>query len=210
MHARTTLALTAQSLTLAAALFEGSASAQTRYAPARENEPRLRYGAALEGGGLFAPGVVDLGTLGLQGQIGVQFNRLVGFYAAPSLDIVSGHRTTGVQLGGALLVDFTLLHVFTVGVGPDIAGFTAAGGGEMAGGLLYGARLHLAVNPFVHIDRRGGRRQALTLGLDLRLATGGGATVLSTTPDPVLSGRRAASSEDLVASPTLTLGYQAF
>jgi hypothetical protein len=208
---RRMLALTALSAGLVTALFAGEASAQVRY-PDRDGG-RLRYGVALEGGGLFAPRVVDLGTIGLQGQLGVQFDHLLAVYAAPNIDFVSGWRQEGVQMGGALMVDFTLLHVFTVGIGPDIAGFVASGGGETSGGILYGARLHLGVNPIVMIDRDGIRRRGLTIGLDFRLVTGGGAGVVRSMPpegiDPILASRRAATA-DLVASPTITIGYQAF
>lgn len=195
MRSRTTVALTALSTALVTVLAAGTASAQ------EEDEARVRYGVALEGGGLFAPGVVDLGFFGIQGQLGAQLNDLFGMYAAPHADIVSGWGGTGLQLGGAFMFDFTLLHVFTVGVGPDIAGFAAIGGGGISGGLLYGARLHLAVNPYVEISDDGARRQALTIGLDLRLGTGGGAGTLST---------RHAAAGEIMAAPTLTIGYQAF
>jgi len=206
VRSRTTLALTALSSALVTALSAGTASAAER------DGARFRYGAAMEVGGLFAPGVVDLGFIGVQGQLGVQLSHLVGIYAAPNIDLVRGSRQRGVQIGGALLIDFTLAHVLTIGVGPDLAGFTALGGGAMSGGVLYGARLHLAINPLVGIARDGIRRRALTIGLDLRLATGGAAAVLSTGEPAgggVLASRRAAAGE-LMAAPTLTIGYQAF
>lgn len=206
MRARATLTLTALSVAIVTALSAGTASAQTRYSTRvqyrEKDEARIRYGVALEGGGLFAPGVVDLGFVGVQGQLGVQVDNLLGFYVAPNIDMVSGSRQErGVQLGGAALVDFTLGHVFTVGVGPDIQGFAALGRGEVAGGLLWGARLHLALNPLVSIARDGVRRRALTIGLDLRTVIAAGAGTLST---------RRAAADELVASPTLTIGYQAF
>lgn len=202
MHAQTTLALTALSAAFVTALAAGPASAQeVRDQWDRGDRARLRYGAALEGGGLIAPGVVDLGFIGVQGQLGVQLDNVIGIYAAPHIDLVRGHRERGVQIGGAMLVDFTLAHVFTVGVGPDVAAFVALGRGELSGGILYGARLHLAVNPLVEIARDGARRRALTLGFDLRLVSGGAAGALST---------RRAAADELVASPTFTIGYQAF
>jgi len=166
-----------------------------------QESTRIRYGVALEGGGLFAPGVVDLGFVGVQGQLGVQIDDLLGVYAAPHIDVLGGPTGSGVQLGGALLVDFTLAHIFTVGVGPELAGFAALGGAGLSGGILFGARLHLAVNPLVVLSRHGLRRKALTLGLDLPLFAGGGAGALSTTR---------AATDELVASPTFTIGYQAF
>jgi hypothetical protein len=199
VRSRTTVGLMALSAAFVTALSAGTAFAEVRVRD--RDASRLRYGVALEGGGLVAPGVVDLGFAGIQGQLGVQLDHLIGVYAAPHIDMVSGARALGIQVGSALLIDFTLAHVFTVGVGPDIAGFVALGGGEAAGGLLYGARLHLAVNPLVSIAADGIRRRALTIGLDLRLATGGSAGVLST--------RRAGVGE-LVAAPMLTIGYQAF
>ena len=197
MHRHITIAGTVLSAALTTVLLASTASAQPW--PVRDRA-RLRYGIALEGGGLFAPGVADLGTLGLQAQLGVQASNLLGVYAVPSVDLVSGRSATGVRMGGALLVDFTLAHVITVGIGPDLSGFVAVGGDEVSGGMLFGARLHLAVNPFVSITR-GVRRQALVIGLDLLLGGVGGASVLTS---------RGAAAADLVAAPTLTIGYQAF
>lgn len=195
MLSRTTLAWSAATALLVTTSFPTIAAAR------EPDGARIRYGVALEGGGLFAPGVVDLGTLGLQAQLGVQFNHLVGLYAVPSFDLVGGYHRSGVQIGGALLIDFTIADVFTIGIGPDVAGFTAVGGGELAGGILFGSRLHLALNPIVRFDRNGVRRRALTIGVDFRFATAGGAAVLSS---------RSSTSAELVASPTLTIGYQAF
>lgn len=195
MRSRTTLALAHATALLVTTLWASTAAAQ------EPDGPRIRYGVALEGGGLFAPGVVDLGTLGLQAQLGVQFNHLVGLYAVPSFDMVGGYHHSGLQVGGAVLIDFTILDVFTIGVGPDLAVFTAVGGGDLAGGILYGSRLHLALNPIVSFDRDWVRRRALTIGVDFRFTTAGGAAVLSS---------RGGRSEEVIASPTLTIGYQAF
>lgn len=206
MRKRPIVALTVLSAALLAALSAGTASAQTRVRDHRDRDwdrdgARLRYGVALEGGGLFAPGVADLGFIGLQGQLGVQFNNLFAIYAAPNLDFVSGWRESGFQVGGALLADFTIFHVFTVGIGPELEGFVVGGDGDMAAGVHLGARLHLAVNLLVKVDRREARRQALMIGLDLRLVSGGAAGELS---------GRGPSAAELVAGPTLMIGYQAF
>ncbi len=191
----TTLALSAATASLV--MISGMDTASAR----EPDGARIRYGVAVEGGGLFSPGIVDLGTLGLQAQLGVQFNHLVGVYVAPSFDIVGGDRHSGFQIGGALLIDFTIHDFFTIGIGPDLAGFTTMGRGELAGGVLFGSRLHLALNPIVGFDRNGVRRRALMIGVDLRLVTAGGAAVLSS---------RGGAADEIVASPTLMIGYQAF
>lgn len=161
----------------------------------------MRLGIALEGGGLFAKGLAELGFIGLQGQLGVQFNDVFAVYAAPNVDYVTGWQQAGFQVGGALLADFTILHVFTVGIGPELAGFVVGGEGDLTAGALFGARLRLALNPLVNIDRRRDRREALTIGLDLRLVSGGAAGQLA--------GRGPGAAE-LVGGPTFFLGYQAF
>ena len=211
MRARLTIAVASVSTALLAALSSETASAQTRYrdhrepryrAPVRDgDEARMRLGIALEGGGLFAPGLAELGFVGLQGQLGVQFNDVFAVYAAPNVDFATGWRQAGLQVGGAVMADFTILHVFTIGIGPELEGFVVGGGGDLTGGVLFGARMRLALNPLVSIDRRQARREALTIGLDLRLVSGGAAGQLS---------GRGAGAADLVGGPTLFIGYQAF
>lgn len=206
MRSRTTHALMVVSALSAAALFAQPASAQqsydgrTRVAYRGPETARLRYGIAAEGGGLFVPDVASLAVFGVQGQVGVQFDDRVGLYAAPSFAFVRG-EARGIHLGGALMVDFTLNDVFTLGIGPDVAAFAAMSQGGLAGGALYGLRMRMATQPVIYIAADGVRRDAFTIGFDVRLYTGGGGGLV--TP------RRIASS-DLVVAPMITLGYQSF
>lgn len=213
MQFRSILTLAASSAALVTVLATGSASAQPGPAqPAAPAEPkdgaRFRGGVALEGGALLVPGVINLGLAGVQGQLGAQINNNFGVYAVPSFAVVFG-SLGGIHLGAAVMVDYTFLdNLLTVGIGPDFASFAAIGGSSSgvsaAGGGLYGARLHFAINPAVSIGDNGIRRKALTIGVDLRLYTGGAGFASSGT-----NGASAAVSE-FVAAPTLSLGYNAF
>lgn len=173
---------------------------------------RFRGGIALEGGGMLVPGIINLGLAGVQGQLGAQINNSFGVYAVPSFQIVFG-GLGGLQVGAAVLVDYTFLDdILTVGVGPDVASFVAFGGTASSGdlsvtaaaGSFYGARLHFAVNPVVDIGANGIRRKSLTIGVDMRLYSGGAAFATSGTNGV------AAAVTDFVAEPTLSIGYQAF
>lgn len=168
---------------------------------------RFRGGVALEGGALIVPGAFSVGLAGVQGQMGGQINNNWGVYAVPSLDIVFG-AVGGLNLGAAVMVDYTLDDSITFGVGPDVDAFVAFGGGggsvSAAGGALYGARLHFGWNPAVSHETNRARRKALTIGVDMRLMGGGvgGATVTS-------SGSTGSAST-FVIMPMLTIGYNAF
>jgi hypothetical protein len=186
---------------LAAALFAStSASAQEK------DGARFRGGIALEGGAIIIPSGYTVGLGGVQGQLGVQVNNMVGIYAVPNLDIVFG-QVGGVNIGSALLVDFTFDKI-TVGAGPDVSAFAAIGGGNgsvsAAGGALYGGRLHLAFHPALSTGEDGIRRKAFSIGLDMRLLAGaaGSASTNGVTTE--------ASATNFVLSPMLTLGYSAF
>lgn len=169
---------------------------------------RFRGGIALEGGALVAFDVVTVGAIGLQSQLGVQVNDLVGVYLVPSLDVAFGD-VGGVSLAAALIVDFTVLDgLLTFGAGPDVGVFAVVGGSsskaQANGGALYGARLHFAVNPIRKRPADSSRRRGLAIGFDLRLLGGhtGNATVSTT--------RASASEGNFVLSPMLTIGYQTF
>ena len=169
---------------------------------------RFRGGVALEGGSLIVPGIFSVGVAGVQGQMGAQINNMVGVYAVPSFDIVFG-AVGGVNLGFAVMVDFTLLDdAITVGAGPDVDAFAAFGGGsgtvKAAGGALYGARLHFGWNAVVSHDESRARRKALTIGADVRLL-GGGAGFASSS-----GSAGSAGGGTFVLSPMLTVGYNAF
>lgn len=179
--------------------------------PVRKDKARFRGGVALEGGGVLVPDIINLGLAGIQGQLGVQINNSFGVYVVPSFHVLFG-QMGGIQLGAAAIFDYTFLDdLLTVGAGPDVAALVAFGlptnggiGVSAAGGSLYGARLHFAVNPVVGIGDNGIRRKALTIGVDLRLY-GGGAGFVSDSTNGVT-----AKVADFIATPSLSIGYTAF
>lgn len=233
MSLRSTSTLTALSAALATALVTTISSAQDAppppppaaqppppgFAPApapapepvRKDKARFRGGVALEGGGVLVPDIINLGLAGIQGQLGVQINNSFGVYVVPSFHVLFG-QMGGIQLGAAAIFDYTFLDdLLTVGAGPDVAALVAFGlptnggiGVSAAGGSLYGARLHFAVNPVVGIGDNGIRRKALTIGVDLRLY-GGGAGFVSDSTNGVT-----AKVADFIATPSLSIGYTAF
>jgi hypothetical protein len=169
---------------------------------------RFRGGVSAGGGAIVVPDAVNLGLAGVQGQLGVQINHLVGLYAVPEFDVVFGEMG-GVHFAGALLVDFSIIDEISIGVGPEAAMFAAIGSNDgtgvaAAGGALYGARLHLGFQPVWGRGDNGVRRQALTIGVDMRFLAGeaGFAAVSATTAE--------AAERPFVLSPMLTIGYQAF
>ncbi len=168
---------------------------------------RFRGGVALEGGALIVPGIFSVGVVGVQGQMGAQINNEFGVYAVPSFDVVFG-AVGGVNLGFAIMVDYTLDDSLTFGVGPDVDAFAAFGGGggtvTAAGGALYGARLHFGWNPALSHETNRARRKALTIGVDVRLL-GGGAGFASGS-----SSTSSAGGGTFVLAPMLTIGYNAF
>ncbi len=168
---------------------------------------RFRGGIALEAGLLMPPGAT-LGAFGPRGELGVQINNLVGIYAVPGFDILAG-SASGVNIYGAVLVDFTLLDDrLTVGAGPDVGSFFAlgSGGGGAAGGAE-GVRVHVGWNAILGKGERGGRRKALTVGLDLRGLVGPSAS--ATVSNGMLTSA-SASNNGFVFSPMLSVGYTAF
>ncbi len=182
----------------------GDAYVPRRYVP---DGVRFRGGVSLEGGAIVVPDAFTVGVAGVQGQMGVQINNMIGVYAVPAFDIVFG-SVGGVNLSAALIVDFTFFDMLTVGAGPDVGVFGAIGTGDGAlsgaGGSLYGARLHFSFQPFHSYGMNGIRRKAFSLGADLRLLGGGaGYASVSTTS-------ASASGGNFVFAPMFTLGYQAF
>jgi hypothetical protein len=179
--------------------------------PPPKDGGRFRGGVALEGGALIVPGIISVGVIGVQGQIGGQINNNWGVYAVPSLDVVFG-SVGGVNLGAAVMVDYTLDDTLTFGVGPDTDIFGAIGGGSgtgtAVGGALYGARLHFGWNPALSHETFRARRKALTIGVDMRLLGGGAgfATVTNTANGTTGS----AGGGTFVLIPMLTIGYNAF
>jgi hypothetical protein len=180
-------------------------------APPPADGGRFRGGVALEGGALIVPGVLSVGVVGVQGQLGGQINNNWGVYAVPSFDVVFG-AVGGVNLGFAVVVDYTLDDSLTFGVGPDLDLFGAIGGGggtvAAAGGALYGARLHFGWNPALSHETNRARRKALTIGADLRLLGGGAGFASVTNNGSGTTGSAAGGT--FVLLPMLTIGYNAF
>ncbi len=181
-------------------------------APDDAGEPdgaRFRGAIQAEGGVLSVPGDFTLGIAGVSAQLGAQITHLVGVYAVPQLDVVFG-ELGGVNVGGAVIVDFTFADIFTVGAGPDVSLFAAIGadatGASAAGGEMYGGRLHLGVYPYVGRGEDGIRRKAFAIGLDVRALGGaiGSATVNTA------AGSASAAATNFILIPMLSLGYQAF
>ena len=173
--------------------------------------PRFRGGINLGGGGLFVPGVVNLGKVGLEGQLGVQINNQWGIYATPSFDILGG-QYGGLNVGASLLVEFTLPGIpLSFGVGPTFGDFVVFGGGSCVdgvcsdstagGGAYYGGKLRFEYHPV--IVRSGVRRRALTLGLDLDILTGAYGSADT-------NGDATASVNSFGIAPRVFIGYTAF
>jgi hypothetical protein len=175
--------------------------------PPHADGARFRGGVALEGGALIVPGVFSLGMAGIQGTLGAQINNNWGVYAVPSFDIVFGH-VGGVNLGFAVMVDYTLDDSLTFGVGPDTDALLAFGGGggtvSAFAAALYGARLHVGWNPALSHEVNRPRRKALTIGLDVRLLGGGAAFAT------VSNSSSSAGGGTFALLPMLTIGYNAF
>ncbi len=183
-----------------------------------EDGARFRGGIALEGGVLALPApALNFGAIGLQGQIGVQINNLVGVYDVPGFDILFG-PAGGLNVSDAVLVDFTFVDRFTVGVGPDVGAFLAFGASSTgsgatasaAAGAGFGGRLHLAVYPVVGRSEFGPRRRALAIGLDTRFLAGPNAGVSESCTTANCTSTGGGSAYGLMLHAMLTVGYQAF
>jgi len=218
MISRPVRTLAAAGVALASLFTAGVASAQY-YAPAPgygpryvyADGPRFRGGINLGGGGLFVPGEVNLGKIGLEGQLGVQLNNQWAIYATPSFDILGGSYG-GLNVGASLLVEFTLPGVpLSFGIGPTAGDFVVFGSTSCdqqgfcatseAGGAYWGGKLRFEVHPV--IVRQGWRRRAFTIGLDLDFIRGDYGAVDT-------SGTTAVATGSFGISPRVFLGYTAF
>jgi hypothetical protein len=173
---------------------------------------RFRGGIQLEGG-LFKPPSGALGAIGPAGQIGWQINNLIGVYAVPGFDILFG-SAGGLEIGSAVMVDFTILDdQLTVGGGPEFGAFAYFGSTAAGGGAGYGGRLRAQYNAFISKGPDGVRRKALVVGLDLRFIIGPEATAAA---DCGLGcgasgvGSSSASTTGFTFAPLLSVGYVAF
>jgi hypothetical protein len=184
----------------------------------KTDEVRFRGGIALEGGVFAIPEIKQsYGTLGVHGDIGVQFNDLVGLYWVPGLNAVLG-QLYGVLAASAILVDFTFDDTFTIGLGPDLNLIAAGSIGEVEdrgtafvsglGGLQGGGRLRLAVHPGAAFGEDKIRRKAFTLGADVRFLGGSVVgSVQGVATDEILLDFDSASFS---IHPQFFLGYSAF
>jgi hypothetical protein len=177
------------------------------FAQEERDGARFRGAVSAEGGAIIVPDAINVGLAGVQGQLGVQINHLVGVYAVPQLDIVFG-EVGGVHLAAAAVVDFSIIDEVSIGVGPEIGVFGAVGASDgaatAAGGAMYGGRLHFGFQPVWGRGEDGIRRKALSIGLDIRFLAGeaGFARASATTAEAAVA--------QFVLSPMLSIGYQAF
>jgi hypothetical protein len=188
--------------------------------PYRAGEPdgvRFRGGFYLEGGLLAVPGVVNVGDIELQGQIGVQINNHWGVYAIPAIDIIIGkYNGVGAEVGALFDYTFSDALPISIGAGPEVGGFVAIGscagtvgcsyGG--AGGAFYGGRVRFMYHPvLVHSEMNPIRRKAFTIGLDVRALYG---AFGSSSVNVGTGGVAAAAGLGFGIAPMLFLGYTAF
>lgn len=185
-------------------------------APAEAAEPypgddrdgaRFRGAIAGTAGALVYPDAgLALGSFGPQGEIGVQINDLFGIAFQPGLGWIFG-KQGGVYASAALLFDFTIDDLISIGGGPEALAFFAIGADDTgisgSGGALTGGKLHFAVHPVLGYGQNGVRRKALSIGVDLRFFSGPAASVDS-------NGGSTAGLRDFIFAPMASLGYTAF
>jgi hypothetical protein len=191
----------------------------TSTASAQMMEPdgaRFRGGVSLQGGVLAVPGVVSLGSVGIEGQLGGQISNNWAVYAIPNFGGLFG-KQGGISIGAGALAEYTFNGLpLSVAAGPEVglfAAFGESGCGNQAGctsasdsaGAFYGARLHVAYYPI--IVRNGLRRRALSIGVDARLMTGAfGAASANNTGNVTAT----ASVNSFALWPMASIGYTAF
>jgi hypothetical protein len=178
------------------------------YYRAPADGPRFRGGVSLEGGVFIAPSIINIGSIGVAGTLGVQINNNWAVYGVPTLDIMFGGGEAGAAVLFAVLGEYTFDNVpISLGAGFEGADFFAIGQTAVAGGVFYGGRLHFAYYPvMVRSDFNPLRRKALAVGLDLHLdgdSWGGGAAC------NLATGVCSASTGGFLFSPMLFIGYQA-
>jgi hypothetical protein len=185
------------------------------YARGEPDGPRFRGGILLEGGLLAVPGVVNVGDIEIQGQLGVQFNNNWGVYLIPGVDIIVGkYNGLGAEIGA--LFDYTFDNVpISLGAGPEIGGFAAIGSCQFgtvgctvggAGGGFYGGRVRFMYHPIlVRSDMNPRRRRAFSIGVDVRALYG--AFGAESTNAGLLT---AAAGYGFGLAPMVLLGYNAF
>jgi hypothetical protein len=178
----------------------------SRETPARVDAPRFR--AAIRGGPALLSYPTERTTLlgiAADGEVGVQFDDLVGLVASPGVGALFGSDPALVARVG-FLVDFTFDDRWSVGLGPEIVHYAIpivldfGTSRAAADGTLVGGKLRAAWHPIVKPGSSGARRKALSLGLELGIASG-----------PVVDlSATARSTPELGISPKLNVGYTVF
>lgn len=130
----------------------------------RPDGVRFRWGIQAAGGGEFVSNF-EFGMGGLEGQIGVQINELLGIYVQPYLAFGAGSVGSGLvgltgTAGASLLADFTFLDRL----------FVAVGGGY---GLLnnpHGPEIHVRLGgyPAMGFGGNGYSRHGLVMAVESR------------------------------------------
>jgi hypothetical protein len=213
MKSRHIAALSTTSIFLSALLTSATATAEDE-----ADRTRFRGAVSLEGGPIFVPSVVTIGSVTVEGQLGAQIDRNWGVFGVISLGAIVG-QVGGPVVGAGALFDYTMGDVISVGAGveADAMAAVSTGGcnsdtatdcssGSAAGGALYGGRFHFAVHPVVG-GKGTRRRQALSLAVDLRLMSGpfGSATVNTSG-----TGQSSGNLNSFMVWPTVSIGYTAF
>lgn len=190
---RSQVAFVASILAFAAlAATAATASAQRMVAVDEEGGPdhvRFRGGVDLTGGGIFLNGV-GVGLVGVDAQLGVQINHLIGVYAEPHLVFGGGSYANATGLDGVVgvtgVIDFTFDRI-QVGAG---AGFAYTGVNNFYGSPEVEAKF--AFYPVLGHGYRG-RRRGLMIGANVHL-------IYWTVPNDALP----------LLEPMAFIGYQAF
>ena len=195
---RSQLVLVASILASAAVGLTASTASAQRMVVVEEggggDHARFRGGIDLTGGGILLNGYT-VGVVGVEGQLGVQVNNLLGFYVQPHLVFGGGQYTAGPVsasgfdgvFGVTGLVDFTFDNRVQIGGGGGVA-YTGVNN-FYASPVLEG---RFAFYP-VENHSRGGRRRGLMIGADIRF-------IYWTVPGDAL----------MLMEPTAFIGYQAF
>ena len=174
---------------------------------------RFRGGIAGEGGILISTGIggATLGVAGPPGPWSACRSR-TSSASTPSRAPTSCSATSRASnLGGAVVVDFTIVDRVAVGGGPEVGAFVALSqkGTKDAGAAaaLFGGRVHVGVYPFG--GGGGGKRSGLEIGADLHLDTGPIESGTVSLKRGLPSGFNTSTSRFLIA-PMLTIGYASF
>jgi hypothetical protein len=171
-----------------------------------EQDPGVRFrgGGAVVGGLLIVPSYVTAGHVGLEIQVGAQFNNLVAGYLVGSTQFIGGNWG-GSNSAIALVLELLFKDTISVGVGPEVSNFSASPpirSPELtgAGGPLYGGRLNVAWCPDSLRLGLGRPQVGLTFGAGIHLLRSGAG---------FLSGPRNSPGR-FVLLPMLTFGFRSF